>query len=53
MKKLLLLFIPLAFLFSCEKDDDHNHESEKVVCEMCNSHCCDQVGTENCCCAGM
>ena len=53
MKKILILIIPLAFLFSCEKDDDHNHEPEKVVCEMCNSQCCDQVGTENCCCAGM
>jgi len=47
-----LLFITGVF-FSCEKDANHNHDSTQEVCEMCNSHCCEQLGTENCCCAEM
>ena len=47
-----LLFIT-TFFSSCKKDEDPNHDAMQEVCEMCNSHCCEQVGTENCCCVGM
>ena len=55
MKKYIFLFFMLvgSVLISCEKDDDHKHNSGEDVCEICNSDCCDQVGTENCCCFGI
>ena len=45
----LLLLTP--FFFSCEKeehnDDDHNNME---LCEICNSYCCEQASTPDCCC---
>tara|TARA_B100001250_G_C19104301_1_gene488244 strand:+ start:79 stop:234 length:156 start_codon:yes stop_codon:yes gene_type:complete len=51
MKKILLFtFLCSApFFFSCETEDEENGE----LCEMCDTHCCDQLGTENCCCSGI
>ncbi len=40
----------ISFFFSCEKNEDDNHESKQDLCEMCNSDCCEQIGTVNCCC---
>jgi len=41
--------VTCPFLFSCETEDGDAGE----VCEICDSHCCEQVGTEDCCCSGM
>ena len=50
MKKLIFLIIPcLLYFVSCETEDGDAGE----VCEICDSHCCEQVGTEDCCCSGM
>jgi len=51
MKKIffcsLLFFSP--FFFSCEKEEGDNND----VCEICDSYCCGQLGTEDCCCSEM
>ena len=45
----LLLLTPL--FFACEKETDDNNDHNKIeTCEICNSYCCDQVGTPDCCC---
>ena len=43
----------ISFFFSCEKNEDDNHESKQDLCEMCNSDCCEQIGTVNCCCSSV
>jgi len=55
MKKLVItafLFSGLLFI-SCEKEDQNHDHLEQQICEVCSSYCCEQVGTENCCCSDM
>ena len=48
MKKIFALSFFLIFLISCEKDLPVSIDKN---CEICNTECCEQVGTENCCCS--
>ena len=47
---LVCILSVVTFIFSCEKDNDNKDDSQGL-CEICNSHCCDQIGTESCCCS--
>ena len=45
---IITIILLTPFLYSCEKETDNNSKIE--TCEICNSYCCDQVGTPDCCC---
>ena len=51
MRKIILYFLICVspILFSCEEDEEINID----LCEICESDCCDKVGTEDCCCSGI